>query len=368
MNKVFWLTDTSFLDVDLPIMPLLSKHFDIDWVIITSSRRYEDDYLYVKSKYNGNFNIVISDAYFFQYKTYKLYKRLIIDASKKSYDCYYMDISGMPYLYPIVKAHLDISKVVVAAHNVKTPKGARYYRMAKLYMKYILNNFKNFQVFSKNQLATILEIKPSTNVFYAPLCLKDYGDIVKSAKENNKITFLFFGNIVKYKRLDILLNAVNSLFLKGIRDFQVIVAGYCPETLWKKEYEPLTNKSIVQLDIRRIPNKEVVQLFARSHYFVMPYQDIAQSGAMTVAFCYNLPIIASNLDTFKEFLNDGIDGFFFESGNYEALAARMEYLIKNHETVYEDLRTNQKAMVEKNLSTDAIVEKYRNYIDSICQN
>ena len=367
MSKIFWLTDTSFLDVDLPIMPLLCKHFDIDWVIITTSRRYEDDDLYIKSKFRGEYKIVINDGYFFQLKTYKLYKQLISSVSKKQYDCYYMDISGMPYLYPIVKSYLDVSKVIVAAHNVKTPKGARYYWLAKLYMKYILTNFVNFQVFSKNQLATIQVIKPSYNVLYAPLCLKDYGDIGKQTNKKSKITFLFFGNVVKYKRLDILLNAINLLYLKGIRDFKVIIAGYCPETTWKNEYEPIINKSIVEFDIRRIPNNEVAQLFARSHYFVMPYQDIAQSGAMTVALCYNLPIIASELDTFKEFLNDGTDGYFFRSGSHESLAERMEYVIKNHEQVYDDLKESQKSMVIRNLSTDAIVERYRIYIDSICQ-
>lgn len=44
----------------------------------------------------------------------------------------------------------------------------------------------------------------------------------------------------------------------------------------------------------------------------MPYQDIAQSGAMTVALFYNIPILASELDTFKEFMTGENDGYFFQ--------------------------------------------------------
>ena len=100
----------------------------------------------------------------------------------------------------------------------------------------------------------------------------------------------------------------------------------------------------------------------------MPYQDIAQSGAMTLALCYNIPIIASNLDTFKEFMTDGANGYFFEQANAQALANRMEYVIENHNTIYNNLRANQRKMVEEKLNNSAILAKYKEYLDKLCQN
>ena len=369
MYKIFWLTDTCFLDVDLPLMTLISKCFSIDWVIITSSNRSEDDCRYIKSKYSGDFKIVINDRYFFQLETYKFYKQLILSASKEKYDCYYLDISGMPYFHILAKHYLPVDKCVIAAHNVTTPKGARYYHLAKPYMEYIVRNFKKFQVFSRNQYEVLKAKNADAEVLYAPLCLKDYGRPTIE-KPDGPVTFLFFGNIVQYKRLDILLEAVKILFNKKVVDFRVHICGYCKEQLWNDKYLPLLVglQGIVKTDIRRIPNELIPNYFEASHYFVMPYQDIAQSGAMTVAFCYNLPVIASELDTFKEFLNDKQDGYFFESGNAESLAEKMEFLINNHHKVYRDLRIEQQAMISKNLSTEAIVAKYKAFIEEQCQN
>lgn len=368
MYKILWLTDTSFLDVDLPLMPLLSKHFNIDWVIITSSSRCKDDCQYVKSKYRGYFRILINDGYFFQFKTYKLYKKIILSASKEQYDCYYFDISGMPYFHVLVNRYLPINKCIIAAHNVTTPKGARYYHLAKPYMEYIVRNFKKFQVFSRNQLEVLKSKNEKADILYAPLCLKDYGRPTIE-KPDGPVTFLFFGNIVQYKRLDILLEAVKILFNKGVVDFRVHICGYCKEQLWNEKYQPLVDglEDIVKIDIRRIPSELIPNYFEASHYFVMPYQDIAQSGAMTVAFCYNLPVIASELDTFKEFINDKLDGYFFESGNSESLAQQMEFLINHHKIVYQNLRREQQRMIEKNLSTEAIIAKYKAFIEEQCQ-
>ena len=120
---------------------------------------------------------------------------------------------------------------------------------------------------------------------------------------------------------------------------------------------------IVETDIRRIPSDEVAGLFESCDYFVMPYQSIAQSGAMTVAMNYNLPVIASDLDTFHEFIEDNETGWFFNAGNTDDLAALMEKLINIPEKEYLRIKSNQSEFVRMNLSIDGIVNKYSNYFN-----
>lgn len=368
-KRICWITSTYFLDVDIPVVPKLKEDYDIDWVIITNSSLYESDIKVVSSLSIRDFRIEVIDGLFFSPKVMISYKHLLKEAAKEDYDMYYFDISGMPYFHILAKHYLPVDKCVIAAHNVTTPKGARYYHLAKPYMEYVVRNFKKFQVFSRNQYEVLKTKNTKADILYAPLCLKDYGKPT-IVKPEGPVTFLFFGNIVQYKRLDILLEAVKKLFNKGIVDFRVNICGYCKESLWNEKYQPLLDglHDIVKTDIRRIPNEHIPNYFEASHYFVMPYQDIAQSGAMTVAFCYNLPVIASELDTFKEFLNDRKDGYFFESGNAESLARQMEFLINNHQNVYCNLRIEQQAMIAKNLSTEAIVAKYKRFIEEQCQN
>lgn len=366
-NHICWISSTSLLDVDIPIVPRLQTDYDIDWIVLSNSANKDSDKQLIEATGCNHYEIIDNGGLFVHPRKIVFYYKLVTRIKRGGYDLVYFDLMGMPYLFPIVQMLLPKEKVIIAAHNVKTPKGARYYWMAKPYMDYVIRTFENFQVFSKNQLDLLQSLKPKANVLYAPLCLKDYGKPT-IIKPDAPITFLFFGNIVEYKRVDILLNAVKILESRGIADFRVRISGYCRQQKWEDTYKPLiSNTTIVETDIRRIPNEDIPNLFESSHYFVMPYQDIAQSGAMTVALCYNIPIIASALDTFKEFLNDDVDGYFFETGNAEKLADRMQYVIEHHTEIYTRLQTKQAELVQEKLSADAILNMYKGYINTLCQ-
>lgn len=183
-------------------------------------------------------------------------------------------------------------------------------------------------------------------------------------KNDNIIRFLVFGNIVKYKRIDLLLKAANILHERGVKGFEIRIAGNCKE--WNEQYAPIIKyPELFDLQIKRIPNEDVANLFADSDYFVMPYQDIAQSGAITVAFRYNLPVICSDIEQFKEFIIDGETGFTFKNKNEFNLADKMEWIIKNHSSIYDTIKYKQQLFVAKNLSIKTIVNKYILYINKL---
>lgn len=366
MKKICWITATYFLDVDLPIVPKLEPYFDIDWFIITNASNKEQDEQYIESKNFKNYSLIVDKYPFFDIAEYKFLKEFI-KRIRYNYDWYYFDISSLLYLFPLIKKYIGINNVTIATHNVKTPKGARLYWLAKINMRYIVDNFKFFQVFSMNQRNILSTHRPDANIFYCPLMLKDYGrkDTSLSKKSNTIINFLFFGNIVEYKRVDILILAAEELYNRGIRNFKVTIAGYCKPDIWNKKYKILIkNSDIFECDIRRIPNDLVSKYFERSDYFIMPYQDIAQSGAMTVAFNYNIPIIASNLDTFKEFITDNETGYFFQSLNYKSLSEVMEKAINNNISDYQNLQKNQQRFIDYSLSEKVIISRYVEYFNN----
>lgn len=367
-KKICWITSSFLLDVDIPIVPVLQDDYEIDWIILTTSANHDGDKALIEARGCYKYRLVTDGGIFINPKKFFFYRNLIKEIKKQNYDLYYFDFLGMPYFIPLVKMMLPMDKCIIAAHNVKTPKGARYYWLAKPYMNYVVNVCRNFQVFSLNQLDLLKSLNTKANILYAPLCLKDYGK-PNIEKDEQPITFLFFGNIVEYKRIDLLLEATKILEKKGLTNFKVQISGYCRPEKWNSKYAPLLKGlNNVSIDIRRIPNDDIPNLFEKSHFFVMPYQDIAQSGAMTVALCYNIPIIASELDTFKEFMNGENDGYFFQMGSAEHLAAIMEKAIEEYNTRYADLRLYQAKLVKEKLSTDAIINQYRQYIDKLCHN
>lgn len=368
-KKISWITAECYLDVDLPIIAELRKFYCIYWQIILPYNCTIDNKAYVsrlipETGPNLIIEFVQQSYRMRDFRTLFQYFKTIRKAKSFNPDFYYLSNYQMPYGLGLYKSLLPLQRVVVPCHNVSTPKGAANAGFAAKYTKWWINTFKNIQVFSKSQKAVLENMVSNRNILYAPLALKDYGIPTVKEKPENIIRFLNFGIIQKYKRADLLIEAGNLLFERGYRNIRIHIAGSCKT--WGQDYAPLIKHSeIFELDIRRIPNEDVPNLFGESHYFVMPYQDIAQSGAITVAFCYNLPTIVSDIEPFKEFVTDGETGLTFRSEDSVALADKMQYVIENHHNIYDTLQKKQHAFVERELSLDSIVAKYKEYFDSL---
>ena len=197
------------------------------------------------------------------------------------------------------------------------------------------------------------------------MAIKDYGEPTKQRQriENDKIVFLFFGIISPYKRVDLLIEAAQSLYERGYKNFKIKIAGSCKT--WPKYAAEIKYPELFDIRIERIPNSEVADLFAESDYFVMPYQDIAQSGAITVAYRYSLPIILSDLSQFKSFAENGKTGFFFEKENVKALENTMIKVIKGGKPLNDQLREGLMEFVSERYSTPAIAKRYTSFFQDL---
>ena len=128
------------------------------------------------------------------------------------------------------------------------------------------------------------------------------------------------------------------------------------------------HRKIFDLRIKNVENADVPNLFGESHYTVLPYQDIAQSGALFVCINYSKPSILSSLPAFSEYITDGKDGLFIRPANVEDLTEKMLYVVNNHHSIYPNLVSNLNEMKQQNFDKSVIVGKYKSYFDSlICQ-
>lgn len=368
-KKISWITPDSFLDTDLPVVKALSDVYEITWIITIAHGKSQDDENFVRMQLK-ECKVDLS-FYYFQsrirspkhfFEVLNLIKRL----KRTNAELYYLSESFLPFGVILYKHLLPLKKCIVPCHNVTTPKGARKAWFASYYTHKWLNTFTNIQTFSKCQCEELKARYKGKNVLMTYFILKDYGQPTKEIRKENLsyVRFLIFGNIIRYKRIDLLIAAAEELYNKGIRNFKVRIAGNCKN--WAEEYAPLIkHPEIFELEIKRIPNEEVANLFVDSHYFVMPYQDIAQSGSMSVAFRYNLPTIVTDIPQFKEFVKDGETGYVFKTQDSHALAEKMAWIIENHESIYPSLCSNQRQFVTDNMSLEAITKKYITYFDKL---
>lgn len=133
---------------------------------------------------------------------------------------------------------------------------------------------------------------------------------------------LFFGYILPYKGLGILTKAVDILG-DDLRDFKIIIAGKGIDPV----LETIRNDNRYIILSRFIKNIELATMISNAYAVVCPYLTMSQSGIPQTVFPFKVPIIASNLDGFKEIITPD-NGLLFTSGSPEALALSIRHLIK----------------------------------------
>ncbi len=136
------------------------------------------------------------------------------------------------------------------------------------------------------------------------------------------IDLLFFGRLEAYKGVDVLLEAVRRLRLRG-RSPRVVVAGTGP---WRVAEAPG-----VTIDDRYLPDRDLARLVARSRIVVLPYRDATGSQAPQTAFAYGTPVVASAVGCLAEYVDDGITGLLVPPGDAARLADALDRLLGDAE-------------------------------------
>jgi len=365
MKKIVWITE-NFVDVDYPIIKEISDYFYIKWFI--SHRRHSEYYTKNETEEIGNIanvdtRIFINTHRYRSIFTAFHYFNLLKKAKKEFPDIFYLDATGAPFFHLISSIVLPKKKVIYAAHDVVEHIGLKYGTIMSINKKIALRNYSYFQIFSKTQAEIFKEKYPNKKFFMARLALKDYGiPDIDVTKQKNKITFLFFGSIRKNKGLSLFINAVNNLDKKYPNKIQVIIAGQCDNWF---EYEKLIeNPNIFETHIALIPNSMIPNLFHRSHYAVLPYLDVTQSGVLAVAYQYGIPAIASDFQEFRNDIQDGETGYLCTTNDLTALTKKIEEVIKNHDLIYDQMTNKLKKYVTDNISIKSIAEKYKTFFES----
>ncbi len=135
---------------------------------------------------------------------------------------------------------------------------------------------------------------------------------------------LFFGLIDTYKGLDLLVDAVAGL-TQNDPSFFLLIAG---KPKRKSDYVPMLLRRISEKfpphnerhDLTFIPVTDVETYFAAAECLVLPYRRIYQSGVLFLAYRFGIPVIATDVGSFREDVKDGVTGFVCKPDNPADLA------------------------------------------------
>jgi len=263
--------------------------------------------------------------------------------------------------------HFTKAEVVLLCHNVKPHES---FFGAEWLTKCCLKTADRLIVHSGSEaiVAKSLISKANVTQLFLPLhnfFVSDKPAVVGTASSSKK-RLLFFGNIRAYKGLKVLLNALPIVWEKwpdvrlkivGEQFFQsrsIIDPVYKDEVDIISLIDNLGLKEFVSTDLRYLPNEEVPGLFAETDLAVFPYLHATQSGPITVAYSYDVPVITTRVGGLPDVVKEGLSGFLVEPGSPRALA---DGIIKFFEN---PIPAAQVRLVAAQLSWDRYLEDFLN--------
>lgn len=140
-------------------------------------------------------------------------------------------------------------------------------------------------------------------------------------------TMLFFGNIAPYKGLEHLVAALPLLKSGGYR---LIIAGNPKagvEEYWqgiRRVIDAGVAGAEILEKIEFVPDSETELYFKAADVLVLPYKHIFQSGVLFLAYNFGLPVLAADVGSLHEDVEEGETGFMFKPEDPADLARAIE--------------------------------------------
>lgn len=222
-------------------------------------------------------------------------------------------------LMPFLGRYIRIKTI----HDVELHHGENsLFRRMFSYFDY--KSAEGFVLLSSKYVPALIEMKvPRERIVVIPHAGFDYytkdGDNCET-----KDVILFFGRIVKYKGLDILLEAMKYVIEKyPVVKLRIVGDGDLTE------YKGLINGlgDNVELINRWIQDDEVASYVSDVLVVVLPYTHASQSGVIPLAYSFSKPVISTNVGCLDEQIIDGQTGYIIESNNINALSEKILSLL-----------------------------------------
>lgn len=153
----------------------------------------------------------------------------------------------------------------------------------------------------------------STNYQYPPerTFLSTLGHFGDGARENPRelprerpVRLLFFGRILAYKGLDLLLDALPSL-RTGFPGLELEIWGTGDLAPYRTRIEATPG---IRVENRWIDEHEIAGIFERTDLAVLPYREASQSAVVATAFAVGMPCVATPIPGLCEQIAEGETG------------------------------------------------------------
>jgi len=245
---------------------------------------------------------------------------------------HFFDVGVLQFV-SVLWAKLLGLRVVVSAHDVGSLRAGESQGMLKRLYK-AAGPVIAYSRGAREKLETVLGV-PSARIFDIPL--GNYEGFLPPLppRDEAKASFgygrgdfvvLFFGQLKRVKRLDLLLQATALAKAGGAERLRLLIAGSLADSDPNALDELIAAGSlgdVVQLHARFISNEELPTYLAAADIAALPYDIIYQSGVVLLAMSNNVPVLTSDIPGMREVVEHGRTGLTFKAGDADDLAATL---------------------------------------------
>ncbi len=193
--------------------------------------------------------------------------------------------------------------------------------------RYFLRRNDGFIVMSDKVLKDLLSIRPDARYLRIDHPVyKQFGERMDRSKAlktlgleyaAGKKIALFFGIIRDYKGLDLLIDAMTQLD----DSYELIIAGEVYGSFDKYEQQIRRHglEKRIHNFIEYIPDERVPLYFSAADVCVLPYRSATQSGIISIAKNFEVPVIATDVGGLKESVQHRQNGLVVDEASPEAI-------------------------------------------------
>ena len=157
-------------------------------------------------------------------------------------------------------------------------------------------------------------------------------------KDEKTLDILYVGRLSKEKGVNVLIDAFRDLKENFLR---LHIVGDGPENKFLKELARTDERIVLHGEVR---GGEINKFYEISDILVIPSICHEVFGVVIIeAFSFGVPVIGSNIGGIKEIIQDGYNGFLFDSGNAKSLKdilKKFVHYFKSNKEILEALRRN----------------------------
>jgi len=187
-----------------------------------------------------------------------------------------------------------------------------------------------------------------------PIYHPNYNDIITNVihSKPERNTFLFFGRILEYKWLEVLLEAI-SLVKKKFPAVKLLIAGSWDISRYEQKISSLW--TTIELVNEYIPDEKISYYFSRSLSCILPYHDATATWVVPIAYACYRPVIVSNVWELPSVVVEWKTGFIVEVNDTKLLAKKMIRMLENYDKVIQ-LWKKWREYSEKSLSRNTQID------------